>query len=99
MKNAEVPFGPAPSHQRHLHIRPFTQGREDHNRRWFNHEQEESNASPGYRCEHDKKYFHDGMLPKFLPTPPTTVRKAFHDCVSGISTGQQGLIDLILAAS
>ena len=39
------------------------------------------------------------MLPKFLLTPPTTVRTAFHDCVSGINTGQQGLIDLILAAS
>ena len=26
---------------------------------WFNHEQKKNNASPGYRCEHDKKYFHD----------------------------------------
>ena len=40
---------------------------------WFDHEQEKSNASPGYHCEHDKKHFHDGMLPKCLQerfTPP-----------------------------
>lgn len=32
-KNAEVPVGPAPSHQQHLHIRPFTEGSGDHSRR------------------------------------------------------------------
>jgi hypothetical protein len=26
---------------------------------WLDHEQEKSNASPGYHCEHDKKCFHD----------------------------------------
>ena len=26
---------------------------------WLDHEQEKSNASPGYHCEHDKKHFHD----------------------------------------
>ena len=43
---------------------------------WFDHEQEKSNASPRYRCERDKKYFHhDGMLPKCIQerfTPPYT---------------------------
>jgi hypothetical protein len=28
---------------------------------WFNHEQEKSNASPGYQCEPDEEYFHDGL--------------------------------------
>jgi hypothetical protein len=28
---------------------------------WFDHEQEKSNASPGYQCEPDKEYFHDGL--------------------------------------
>jgi hypothetical protein len=27
---------------------------------WFDHEEEKSNARPGYQCEHDKKHFHDG---------------------------------------
>ena len=26
---------------------------------WLDHEQEKSNASPGYHCKHDKKCFHD----------------------------------------
>ena len=29
----------------------------------FNHEQKNSNANPGYHCEHDKKYFHDVCSP------------------------------------
>jgi hypothetical protein len=33
----------------------------------FDHEQEKSNASPDYHCEHDKKCFHDSMLPKVPP--------------------------------
>src|SRR5580700_3121006 len=31
---------------------------------WFDHEKPKSNGSPDYHCEHDKKHFHDGILPK-----------------------------------
>ena len=45
----------------------LTEGRWDRNRRSsyvVQSRTEKNDASPGYQCEPDKEYFHDGMLPK-----------------------------------